>query len=363
MIAGRVQDLLARSGETQRSFARAIGLDETKLSKSLSGTRSFTSLELALIAEHASVTVDWLVTGAEPALAMAARSTGGSAQRAVEEAARLSEHRRGLSWLGYPAPWRPVERPAPSGRWVEDAGALADAALHRVHDAGRDESEEDLPQLIEDVFGADVTVVELDEDFDGLAVSTPGTEMILLGATNWSARQRFTLAHELGHLLAGDDQDVHVEQNLSDPRRRKDLAEKRADAFAASFLVPESALRASAGEGPVDETTFARLACERAVSPSTLAWRLLNVRLIDTEARERLGAMTAAAAAGLAGRGPEFSRRAIASAEPRFPGLLTRDAYDAYSSGKTTLRPYAALIEADLERLRRGLEENDAPAP
>lgn len=364
-IAERVHELVVRSGQTQRAFARAIDLDETKLSKSLSGSRSFTSLELALVAEHCSVGVDWLITGEDPALAMAARSTGGSARRAVEEAERLTEHRRGLSWLGYAAPWRPVERPPASGRRVDDAVALAGAALERVRGAGRRETEDDLPLLVEDVFGADVAVVDLDEDFDGLAVSTPGSEMILLGATHRSARQRFTLAHELGHLLAGDDQEVRVEQDVRDPQQRRDPAEKRADAFAAAFLMPEAALRAAvtAAGGRLDERSFAELACERAVSPVSLAWRLLNVGLVDDEARQRFGAMTAATAARLAGRGDEFSRRAIESGEPRLPGLLTRDAYDAYSTARTTLRPYAALIGADLDQLRRVLEENDVAAP
>ena len=360
-IAERVHKLVLRSGQTQRAFARAIDLDETKLSKSLSGTRSFTSLELALVAEHCSVGVDWLITGEDPVLVMAARSTGGSAHRAVEQAERLSEHRRGLSWLGYPAPWRPVERPATSGRWVDDAVALACAALERVREAGRCETEDDLPLLVEDVFGADVAVVDLDEDFDGLAVSTPGSEMILLGSTHRSARQRFTLAHELGHLLAGDDQEVRVEQDVRDPRRRKDPAEKRADAFAAAFLMPQEVLQAAAAGG-LGERAFAELACERAVSPVSLAWRLRNLGLIDDEARQRFGAMTAATAARLAGRGHEFSRRAIESSEPRLPGLLTRDAYDAYSTARTTLRPYAALIGADLDQLRRVLEE-DVAAP
>ena len=52
-----------------------IGLDDSKLSKSLGGIRRFSSLDLARIAEQCDVTVDWLVTGEEPALAMASRTT------------------------------------------------------------------------------------------------------------------------------------------------------------------------------------------------------------------------------------------------------------------------------------------------
>jgi transcriptional regulator with XRE-family HTH domain len=59
-------DLIAASGLTQRDYAERIGLDATKLSKSLTGGRRFTSLELARISELANFTVDWLITGAEP---------------------------------------------------------------------------------------------------------------------------------------------------------------------------------------------------------------------------------------------------------------------------------------------------------
>ena len=46
------------------------------------------------------------------------------------------------------------------------------------------------------------------------------------------------------------------------------------------------------------------------------------------------------------------------AASTRLPGLLTRDAFAAYQAGDTTLRPYAALIGADVDRLRAALEDD-----
>lgn len=63
----RVRTCVAHSGLAQREFARRIGLDETKLSKALTGTRRFSPEELIRIAQVAGVTVNWLVSGSDDA--------------------------------------------------------------------------------------------------------------------------------------------------------------------------------------------------------------------------------------------------------------------------------------------------------
>lgn len=68
----RVRASLANSGLAQRELARRIGLDETKLSKSLNGTRRFTPAELVQVANTAGVTVNWLLSGSDYASGAAA---------------------------------------------------------------------------------------------------------------------------------------------------------------------------------------------------------------------------------------------------------------------------------------------------
>ncbi|QUH02717.1 TetR family transcriptional regulator C-terminal domain-containing protein [Saccharopolyspora erythraea] len=73
----RVRDVSRRYPGSQRAFAEQIGLDATKLSKSLTGTRRFTPAELTRIAEVTGVTVNWLINGgddAETAVAVPRRS-------------------------------------------------------------------------------------------------------------------------------------------------------------------------------------------------------------------------------------------------------------------------------------------------
>ena len=47
---------------------------------------------------------------------------------------------------------------------------------------------------------------------------------------------------------------------------------------------------------------------------------------------------------------------------PRPPGLLVRDAYAAYETGATTLRPYANLLGVDVDELRHALESEHGAA-
>jgi Zn-dependent peptidase ImmA (M78 family)/transcriptional regulator with XRE-family HTH domain len=363
-IPDRVLDLVEASGLSRGAFAQRIGLDDSKLSKSLSGVRRFSSLDLARIAEECGVTVDWLLTGEETALAVAARTTTGEARTALDAARWYATMRADLAAFGYPQP-RPAE-PLPlhsayteQGTYAEQGRGLAALARQRVTAAGRSTGEADLPALVEDVFGADVAVVALDEGFDGLQASSPDARVIVLGTSQVPWRQRYTLAHELGHLLAADDQEVHLDKDVYDKAQAKDPSEVRANAFAAAFLMPEEPLRAAVGATGLTEYAFASLACDLKVSPSALAIRLSQLRLIDAGTCDRFKAISGAKAATITNRGEEFAQSIATANTLRPPALLVRDAYLAYESGAITLRPYASLLGVDVDELRQALESED----
>ncbi|WP_091614622.1 TetR/AcrR family transcriptional regulator [Amycolatopsis saalfeldensis] len=63
----RVRELIRSMPGAQREFAAGIGLDETKLSKALTGTRRFSPHELVRVAEYCGVTVNWLLNGSDDA--------------------------------------------------------------------------------------------------------------------------------------------------------------------------------------------------------------------------------------------------------------------------------------------------------
>lgn len=97
-----------------------------------------------------------------------------------------------------------------------------------------------IPELVDVLESKGIRVFEIDENgdskFDGLAASVNGYRIIVISKA-WSGdRQRFTMAHELGHLIL-------------EGRLPKDMDEERAsDRFAGAFLLPNSALLSELGE-------------------------------------------------------------------------------------------------------------------
>lgn len=124
-----------------------------------------------------------------------------------------------------------------------------------------------------------------------------GVVTIGVNALHHPNRQRFTIAHELGHfVLHGDQPGVFVDglmvhfradrsSESSDPR------EIEANAFAAGLLMPEHFLRADLRGGtvdPLDDAAVRALALRYEVSQQALTIRLASLGLIAG-----LGAMPA----------------------------------------------------------------------
>ena len=360
-INDRVRSLIDRLGLTQREFAERVGLDNSKMSKSFAGVRRFSSLDAARIAEVGGVTVDWLLTGADSELGLAARvSDDSSTERAAAEAQRLSDTRSNLAFLGYPQTWQPVEA-AMAGGYEARGAALAEAAIRRLAEHDLALVGADLPDVVEVAFGADVAIKDLGSGFDGLSVITDDARLILVSQSTIPWRQRFTIAHELGHLLAGDDQGLHFDADIFDREHGRLDSERGANAFATSFLMPEVLLREAAGSRGFTPDSFAGLAARLKVSPTALAFRLQRLRLIDAYAAASFGEYTAHHVARLSGSVAELASGIATAQSERPPGLLIRDALTAYSAGDTTIVPYAELLGLDAEELRLSLESGDQP--
>lgn len=349
----RVRRLIEESGITQSAFAERVGIEPTKLSKSLNGTRRFSSTELALIGEFARVTVDWLVTGEEMAVATAARaSVGSSSETVLALAQEYSTMRADLATLGYRQGWQLPEPVSLRGSWISQGQELAESAAKRIVEAGLNVAG-DLAGVIERVFGIDVAVCELGEGFDGLAVATAEARLIIVDATPIAARQRFTMAHELCHLLASDDQQIHTDPDIYSSASKRGESEVRANAFAAALLMPEAGMREWLQGRRLDEALFCELATEFRVSPSALAYRLENLRLIDVGTRERYRTITGKEAAAAAAKSTVFAQAGADSMTPKPPASLVADTFAAYENGQATLRPYAKLLGIDSRNLRR----------
>lgn len=358
-VGDRIKGLIGEASLSQAGFAKRIGLEASKLSKSLNGVRRFTSLELALIADEMNVTVDWLLTGQELSMATAARAAAGSsAEQALALAQEYVTMRADLVELGYRQQWWLPTMDTWASRWIQQGEDLAAKALKQLEE-NYWTPEDDLADGIQEAFGIDVVVTELGEGFDGLAVATETAKLIIVDASANSARQRFTMAHELGHLLASDDQQVHEDADIYSAASKKGESEVRANAFAAALLMPETKIRewakSVAVDGEAKEADFCVLATDLRVSPSALSYRLKNLGLIDDSTREKLGAIIGKHAAVIADKVDEFVSASAESMRPRVPASLLRDSFRAFQDGAATIRPYARLLGVDPQALRKQL--------
>ncbi len=125
----------------------------------------------------------------------------------------------------------------------------------------------------------------------GIAIAGSGYAPTILvnNTSDYNANEagkRFTLAHELFHLLydRGFARRVtHVSGSWAPPS-----VEKRANAFAAMLLMPRSLVRRSLGAGMVDANTVASAAGTLQVGISALVEHLYNISMIDETTRDSL---------------------------------------------------------------------------
>ncbi|MCG0285536.1 ImmA/IrrE family metallo-endopeptidase [Streptomyces sp. PSAA01] len=379
-VTDRVRKVMSAASLQQAAFAERVGLTPDKLSKSLSGRRRFTSLDLARIAELGQTTVDWLLTGREPqrpAFAARASSTFADSEPDSDSGLALKGlvHRFTTAYdvldlMGRSRALPDLPRPrADLEQYVDQGEALALDALTALSARGVTSvaacETSDLALALEEHFGIDVAQTDLPQGLDGAAWQTDHFRLVLLARTGVWTRQRFTLAHELGHILARDAQEMRTETHLA-PGRQKDRTEVRANVFAANFLMPRAEIHAevgteSAGAGVPDDA-FRALVVRFKVSPSALAARLHQLGLVTPHDRNRLRGVTTEMCHLLAQRADLHEKRVAAAQARRLPLTPARGLYEGYLAGDTTLRPLAAYFGMDPNALHDALDPDQPTA-
>ena len=151
---------------------------------------------------------------------------------------------------------------------------------------------------IESIAGAAVTLTQLPQGVAGLVLRELGGVFIFANTRDVPQRQRFTLAHELGHVALGHDSHVDTTEALLDFR---DPQESEANRFAAEFLLPRHALMElwPAEKAPEDANTaieVMRLAAKFGVSYRAATFRVHNEQFINAGQRDVLLTMDKAPA-------------------------------------------------------------------
>lgn len=141
---------------------------------------------------------------------------------------------------------------------------------------GQDGPIEDVLRAVEDLGGAHVVVIELPDEVAGAYLKRAELPLLFVCGTDFPGRQRFTLAHEFGHLRMGHESVVDRYEEIYG--RSHSVNEVMANAFAAEFLVPRRAIQTwSRAQGRRHRVTLedvATLACEYGVSTIMMRYRL-----------------------------------------------------------------------------------------
>jgi Zn-dependent peptidase ImmA (M78 family) len=143
-------------------------------------------------------------------------------------------------------------------------------------------------------LGAQITYTEFDSDVSGVLYRDNDRVLIGVNSTHAPTRQRFTIAHEIGHLLMHKgrpvvvDRLVRVNVNLRDGTSSKE--EIDANAFAAELLMPRKLIASEIDRflkrtrRVVPQELVDELSATFRVSPEAMSYRLENLGILDPNA-------------------------------------------------------------------------------
>jgi Zn-dependent peptidase ImmA (M78 family)/transcriptional regulator with XRE-family HTH domain len=370
-VGDRIRLIREAVGLQAQDLAVRVGLDPTAISKIENGKRAIKAVELARIAQALKVSPLALLED-DPILSnlpIAARRAGTSIARgeAYQRLLSLSELHVVLAGAGIPTSPNLASAPDVAGfSWLEGATRLADWAIGelRVGLEG-DQRIGALANAIEGKLKIDVLIEPYPDDvLSGAAITHRSFPLIFVNSEFPQPRSLFTLAHELGHVLAGHAEDpITLDRELSGSTD----AERMANAFAASYLMPEDDIRKEINDRGRRVSTLAYLAYMLGVSYESLIYRLHNLRLINAEGRDKLKAISwqqlsshlddPELSSGLSrdqiGR---LQYRGTVKPAGRPPALLLNRAREGYRKGVIGIRPLAGLMGLDPEKLLDQIE-------
>ena len=254
-IGIRLQRARKAAGLSLRAMAEAVGVSHTLIDKYESGVLTPNSQQLIGLAKPCGVKVEYFL---RPSVLSALRveyrlptrhsiKTKNRIEGAVLDQA---ERRLGLERLFPVPPTAPYHIPESLPAVVSDLAGIEafSLAVRSAWTLGT----EPIGSLVDVLENHGIRVFPTsgcEDAFDGLLMQVAGDDLepwpIILLDPNWPGdRQRFTLAHELGHLL--------LHERLRPAAKSDDdksLTEERAcNAFAGAFLLPADVLKQHLGE-------------------------------------------------------------------------------------------------------------------
>lgn len=371
-IGDRIRQARQEAGLSLRELAQRIeaqgdvdGLGYTVIQKIEKGARRVASHELVEIAAQLGTTASVLLgtAGRSANLVLAARVSEIPPSEAYREttdrAVQILEAADLLARVVGPLPASaPVEiAHVGIGMTARDGSDLAAAVRKTLSLGGAPIA--DLAALVEKHFGAHVTFEPLPRGRHGFCVMSDEAAVIIVNSADTFGRQRFTLAHELCHLIARDLDTLE----FLDETGSTTGVERRADAFAAELLGPRSGLQAAIGNRNVDEVVVADLAHRFGMSLAATTNRLKDLGIIDSATARGLGSKSLKQLSYTAGLHSEWRAGRDREGVRIPPQRLADQAVRAYIAGRIGIGLVADIFgEPDRLALRTRLE-NQGYAP
>lgn len=120
------------------------------------------------------------------------------------------------------------------------------------------------------------------EDFSGFLIRKDGKALMGINSSESYCRQRFSIAHELGHFFLHTAQEAFVDyrDNKKGSELKRTKKEREANRFAASFLMPRDFLlrdiKKLSNKG-IEKSDVKELARQYEVSVESMSYRIVNL--------------------------------------------------------------------------------------
>jgi len=356
----QVQRERTRRGWSQRELANQSSLAVARVNRIENDpTRTITFNDAASLSRAFGIPATWLFRGAEirDRILSAARTTEQeSAEQAVDQILHVLELLDQLDSLDGPK--------IPDQNAVQTPMAISDTAA----EWGRKTAEyfreiagvpsgpiEDLISLIEKFGQAYVVMDALPPDVDGLSIQDPksGYAVVAVSTNLHWERQRFTLAHELGHLLAGE---MVIEAVNNQKGNKKETA---AHEFARNLLIPARDLfeMDPSTTNSWNAQDAAKVAWQYRVSPQVVGIQLERARLGGRSLTKELSQVGVEVWSQIGGWSTERDSLVAKAKARRIPSELAARAINAWQDRRIPTATIGRLLNLSTQQTEQLLSE------
>jgi hypothetical protein len=211
--------------------------------------------------------------------------------------------------------------------------------------------------VVERDLGLPVVIAALPQGVAGCCWRDGDRTVLWVNGTQAAVRQRFTLAHEVGHVRCGHDGDVPVETIETIGGKTTDSREIQANAFAAELLAPADGIRDSIdGEPSLEDVVL--IAARFGISTIAALYRLNSLGLTGRYAALKQEITDGLDEALWDWIAPEVVVDAIAAIDPaslpRLSPVLEHSALAAVADHSASVEDAAAAAGCDPDHLAGG---------